>query len=174
MRHASANDARSYWLATLALCIGVLPAGATFAQQEHFPPTAIIVSEKDPPGPDWQVVSGIWTPFEGTFRSSGRGAADISTIVSYQNIRTAQPPTTSLPFAQFTYRARMFNEQASRSSELGVVFQYQDPANYYEVAFSTPGGVLSLRRVINGMVTTLATSSRGTVAPMASHKAGAR
>ncbi len=37
--------------------------------------------------------------------------------------------------------------------------------NYYEVAFSTPGGVLSLRRVINGMVTTLATSSRGTVAP---------
>jgi hypothetical protein len=68
----------------------------------------------------------------------------------------------------------MFNEQASRSSELGVVFQYQDPANYYEVAFSTPGGVLSLRRVINGMVTTLATSSRGTVAPMASHKAGAR
>jgi hypothetical protein len=165
MRHASANHASSYWLATLALCIGVLPAGATFAQQEHFPPTAIIVSEQDPPGPDWQVVSGIWTPFEGTFRSSGRGAADISTIVSYQNIRTAQPPTTNLPFEQFTYRARMFNEQASRSSELGVVFQYQDPANYYEVAFSTPGGVLSLRRVINGVVTTLATSSRGTVAP---------
>jgi hypothetical protein len=50
MRHASANHASSYWLAALALCIGVLPAGATFAQQEHFPPTAIIVSEKDPPG----------------------------------------------------------------------------------------------------------------------------
>jgi hypothetical protein len=165
MRHASANHASSYWLATLALCIGVLPAGATFAQQEHFPPTAVIVSEQDPPGPDWQVVSGIWSPFEGTFRNTGGGAADISTIISYQNVRTGQEPTSNLPFPQFTYRARIFNEQASPSSELGVVFQYQDPANYYEVAFSTPGGVLSLRRVIDGVVTTLATSSRGTVAP---------
>jgi hypothetical protein len=165
MRHAGANHASSYWLATLALCIGLLPAGATFAQQEHFPPTAFIVTEQDPPGPDWQVVSGIWSPVEGTFRSSGGGAADISTIVSYQNVRTAGERTTNLPYPQFTYRVRMFNEQASPSSELGVVYQYQDPANYYEVAFSTPGGVLSLRRVINGVVTTLATSSRGTVAP---------
>jgi hypothetical protein len=165
MRHASANHASSYWLATLALCIGVLPAGATFAQQDQSPPTAFIVSETAPPSPDWQVVSGIWSPFEGTFRSTGGGAADISTIVSYRAIDLPSPATTNLPFEQFTYRARMFNEQRSPSSELGVVFQYQDPVNYYEVVFSTPGGVLSLRRVINGVVTTLATSSRGTFEP---------
>jgi hypothetical protein len=165
MRHAIANHASSYWLATVALCVGMLPAGVTFAQQDHFPPTAFLVTEQDPPGPDWQVVSGIWSPVKGTFRSTGGGAADISTIVSYQHIRSGADPTTNLPYEQFTYRVRMFNEQASPSSELGVVFQYQDPVNYYEVAFSTPGGVLSLRRVINGVVTTLATSSRGTVAP---------
>jgi hypothetical protein len=165
MRHVSANHASSYWLVTMALCIGVLPAGATFAQQDNFPPTFFVVTEKDPGGSDWQSVSGIWTPSEGTFRSSGRGAADISTIVSYPAFRTPEEPTTHLPFEQFTYRARMFNEQGSPSSELGLVFQYQDVANYYEVVLSTPGGVLSLRRVINGVVTTLATSSRGPVAP---------
>jgi hypothetical protein len=149
----------------MALCIGVLPAGATLAQQDNFPPTFFVVTEKDPGGSDWQSVSGIWTPVAGTFRSSGRGAADISTIVSYESFRTAQEPTTNLPFEQFTYRARMFNEQGSPSSELGLVFQYQDVANYYEVVLSTPGGVLSLRRVIDGVITTLATSSRGAIAP---------
>src|SRR5688572_25038436 len=167
MRHARANHASSYWLATVALCMGVLLAGATVAQQDQFPPTAFIVSETfEPPSNTWQVVSGIWSPFEGTFRSTGRGAADISTIVSYRSILAGGGEyTTNLPFEQFTYRARMFNEQGSPSSEVGLVFQYQDPVNYYEVVFSTPGGVLSLRRVINGVVTTLATSSRGTVAP---------
>ena len=43
MRHASANYASSYWLATVALCIGVLPAGTAFAQQDQSPPTAFIV-----------------------------------------------------------------------------------------------------------------------------------
>lgn len=162
---SAADHASSYRLAIVALCIGMLPAGAAFAQQEHFPPTFFVVTEQDPPGPDWQVVSGIWSSVEGTYRSSGGGAANISTIVSYQSIRTAQEPTTNLPFEQFTYRARMFNEQGSPGSELGLVFQYQDVANYYEVSFSTPGGVLSLRRVIDGVVTTLATSSRGTIAP---------
>lgn len=165
MRHVNASHASSYFLATLALCIGMLPAGAAFAQQDNFPPTFFVVTEQDPPGPDWQVTSGIWSPFEGTFRSSGGGVADISTIVSYQNIRTPFEPTPNLPFGQFTYRARMFNEHGAPSSELGLVFQYQDPVNYYEAVFSTPEGVLSLRRVIDGVVTTLATSSRGTVAP---------
>ncbi len=155
----------SRWSAFMIFVAGVLPAGATFAQQEHFPPSAFLVTEQDPPGPDWQVVSGMWSPSEGAYRSSGGGAADISTIVSYEHIRSGVDPTPNLPFEQFTYRARMFNEQGSPSSELGLVFQYQDPVNYYEAIFSTPGGVLSLRRMIDGVVTTLATSSRGTVAP---------
>ncbi|HEY0722700.1 MAG TPA: hypothetical protein VGD41_01630, partial [Pyrinomonadaceae bacterium] len=156
----------SYWLATVALFIDLLSAGATFAQQDQSPPTAFIVQAKYPPSESWQIASGIWSPFEGTFRSTGGGAADISTIDSYRSILAGGgTDTTNLPFEQFTYRARLFNEQGSPSSELGLVFQYQDVANYYEVVFSTPGGVLSLRRVINGVVTTLATSSRGTVAP---------
>ena len=167
MRHASANYASSYWLATVAFCIGVLPAGATFAQQDQSPPTAFIVSDKfEAPSSGWQIASGIWSVFEGTFRSTGGGAADISTIPSYRSILAGGgQDTTNLPFEQFTYRARMFNEQGSPSSELGLVFQYQDVANYYEVGLSTPEGVLSLRRVINGVVTTLATFSRGAVAP---------
>ena len=165
MRHASAKHASSYWLATLVLCIGVLPASATLAQQDNFPPTFFVVTEKDPGGDDWQVASGTWSPVEGIYRSSGGGAADISRITSYPAFRTPQEPTTNLPFEQFTYRARMFNEQSSPSSELGLVFQYQDVANYYEVVLSTPGGVLSLRRVIDGVITTLATFSRGAVAP---------
>lgn len=165
MRHVNASHAGSCLLATLALCIGMLPAGAAFAQQDNFPPTFFVVTEKTPGGEDWQVVSGIWSPVEGTYRSSGSGAADISTIVSYQNFRTPFEPTPNLPFGQFTYRARMFNEQGAPSSELGLVFEYQDPVNYYEAVFSTPEGVLSLRRVIDGVVTTLATSSRGAVAP---------
>jgi hypothetical protein len=165
MRHASAQHVRWYWLAIMALCSGVLPAGAAFAQQDNFPPTFFVVTEKVPGGEDWQVASGIWSPFEDTYRSSGGGAADISTIVSYQNFRTPEPPTPNLPYQQWTYRARMFNEQGSPSSELGLVFLYQDVANYYEVSLSTPEGVLSLRRVINGVVTTIATSSRGAFAP---------
>jgi hypothetical protein len=112
------ESAMSRWSAFMIFVAGVLPAGATFAQQEHFPPSAFLVKEQDPPGPDWQVASGMWSPSEGAYRSSGGGAADISTIVSYEHIRSGDDPTPNLPFEQFTYRARMFNEQGRRVRSL--------------------------------------------------------
>jgi hypothetical protein len=52
----------------------------------------------------------------------------------------------------------MLNQRSGSSTRVGIVYQYRDPGNFYEVLFSPTGSVL-LRDVSNGVGTTVATGT---------------
>jgi hypothetical protein len=56
------------------------------------------------------------------------------------------------------HQTRLLNQGAAATQLAGVVFNYQDVANYDEVVFS-PIGTMLLRRVSGGAATTLRTTS---------------
>jgi hypothetical protein len=155
----------SYSCTALAICLGLLAAGSAFAQSDQEPPTANIVIERfEPPSEDWQVISGVWSFVDGTYRSRGGGATDISRIISYRDLHPAAPPRPTLSFPNYTYRGRVFHEGGPAGSEIGLVFGYRDPTHYHEVVFSTSGvlgGMLRLRRVVNGFAETVNSAGLG-------------
>jgi hypothetical protein len=61
-----------------------------------------------------------------------------------------------VPFGDYRLSAGMLN-QSGGGSTVGLVYGYQDAANYREVIFSA-SGTASLRLVVNGVATTVASS----------------
>jgi hypothetical protein len=145
--------ARSLLLRDVAAFLGLLLCTSfAFSQTDATPPTADIVSENfQPLKAAWQPASGTWSAAKGIYTSSAVGKADIATIVSYRGIHAADPLTSMLPFDRFTFRARIRNHGSESTQRAGVVYQYQDPANYYEAVVG-PSNVLTLQRVTNGAV----------------------
>lgn len=136
----------------------LLTAGA-FAQTDQTPPTAVIVSDDfEPIHETWQTVGGSWSVRNGLYFSNADSG--MSVITSYRGVHPADPPTMTLPFKQFTLRARMRNWGASASDEVGLVYQYQDAANFYEVVLG-PWSTASIRTVVNGVGTLTASGSFG-------------
>ena len=52
----------------------------------------------------------------------------------------------------------MLNQRSGSSTRVGIVYQYQDPGNFYEASFSPTGSVF-VRDVTNGLGTTVATGT---------------
>lgn len=152
-------------VAVCALWVGMLPPRAAVAQAA--PPTETIVDETfNPLAHEWRTESGTWSVSGGTFISSAAGAAaDITTIASYRAPDPQSPPTSKLQFDRFTIRARMFN--SGSGGAVGIVYHYQDAANYHEVRYTNfpDVGELSVRSVIGGNVSKSAATSRVPLPP---------
>ncbi len=103
------------------------------------------------------VVSGTWMKSGGTFNSTAATTA-IATIDSYIPEYADDPPLLEIGAQKFWYRARMLNQRSGSSTRVGIVYQYQDPGNFYEVSFSPTGSVF-IREVRNGLGTTVATGT---------------
>jgi hypothetical protein len=153
--HPQACNSRARALLPLdvVLFLGLLLwTSSALSQSDANPPTAVIVSENFQPLKEaWQRASGRWSAANGIYTSSARGEADIATIVSYRGRRSADPLTSTLPFDRFTFRARIRNQGSESTQRAGVVYQYQDSANYYEAVLD-PSNMLTLQRVSNGAV----------------------
>lgn len=137
----------------VALFFGLLLcANFALAQSDPTPPAAVIVSENfQPVKAAWHRTSGTWSAVNGIYTSSARGESDIVTIGSYRGLRSADPLTAVLPFDRFTFRARVRNHGSVSTHRAGVVYQFQNSANYYEAVVG-PSNVLHLQRVTNGAV----------------------
>jgi hypothetical protein len=134
-------------LAALVCC-----APTSEAMEPDFaPPTIFFVGEPfntpGPPPAEWQAVLGSWSVAGGTYNSDLAGTA-LSTIVEYRSL-SVDPPGTTVPFNNYRVHARMQNQSTAAGSRVGLVYQYQDPANYYEAIFSATG-TASVRRIVNG------------------------
>jgi hypothetical protein len=125
------------------------------------PPTIFFLSEPfntpGPPPADWQAVLGTWSVAGGTYNSAVANTA-LTTIFEYPSLSVAQPPDPNLRFNNYRVHARMMNQSADAGSVVGLVYQYQDSANYYEAIFS-PTGTASVRRMVNGDIVLLASAS---------------
>jgi hypothetical protein len=109
-------------------------------------------------------VSGMWATSGGTFNSMSDTTA-IATIDSYipekffQNCAVpSEDCLTEIDAPKFWYRARMLNERSGSSTRVGLVYLYQDAANFYEATFS-PTGAVFVREITNGVVRTVATGT---------------
>ena len=104
------------------------------------------------------VVSGTWAPSDGTFNSTSTTTRAIATLDSYFPESDSFPKPTQIVAGRFWYRARMLNQHSGSSTRVGVVYQYQDPGNFYEASFSPTGSVF-VREVSNGVGRTVATGT---------------
>lgn len=103
------------------------------------------------------IVSGVWQSSGGTFNSRST-ATSIATIDSYLPEWNFNPPPTEIDASKFFFRARMLNERSGSNTRVGIVYLYQDSANFHEASFS-PTGAVEIRDVVNGVSTTVATGT---------------
>jgi hypothetical protein len=141
----------------------LVPSAASAMDSGYVPPIAFYVQEQFatsgglPVEPRyWESVGGSWQAVAGTYDSTVAAPTAVSTIFEYFiNPFDESEPT---PRNSFTLRARVLNQGAAATQLAGIVFNYQDAANYDEVVLS-PTGTMLLRRVSGGAATTLRTSS---------------
>jgi hypothetical protein len=151
----------------MSVLMAMLAVGSNLAfalDSGYHPPTAVYVSEQfgaadsapfDPPS--WEPVGGSWKAAGGTYDNTLPAQTAVSTITEYQINPIASPPTTEVS-STFTYYARMLNKGAAATQLIGVVYDYHDTANYYEAVFS-PTGTMFVRRVLDGTMTGVVTTS---------------
>lgn len=96
--------------------------------------------------------SGQWSVVNNTYVNS----AVQQTNVSLAPIHTGPSPQNG-DTMEYTFRANMLNPYGASGNQVGIVFNYQG-TTYTEVVFSSIG-VIKLNRVVNRVVTTVATAS---------------
>lgn len=115
------------------------------------PPTAYdLLEDFTPPelvNDTWQPLSGSWSASDGTYDSK-------------QAVPTALTIVHSLPPSQEPYavHARIFNQSGQPGAFAGIVLQFDDPLNYYEVVLEQVDAFhfARIRQVSNGVATTIA------------------
>jgi hypothetical protein len=98
--------------------------------------------------------SGQWSVVNGTYRNSAVQQTNVTLAPIHTTDSTPPGDATTV----FTFRARMLNPYANAGNLVGIVFNYEDGANYSEVVFS-PKGTAKVNRVEHGALSTLATAS---------------
>lgn len=101
----------------------------------------------------WVRHTGSWSISGGKFVDGQMGSADIATVADYDSF-TVPWPTMQSAYALDVY-ARIQNPG---NSSVGVVYDFQDLANYHEVSFSATG-VATVRSVIDGVAETVNTGT---------------
>jgi hypothetical protein len=144
-------------LVTLAL---LLFAPTSLAQIFFFePPTGILLahdfSRADLLARHWQPITGTWSATSGTYNSTTAASTALTIVFAYPNPERADDLPV-IPFSHYRLRARMRNARAS--GVVGIVYQYQDAANYYEAVVS-PDGTAALRRIQNGVISPVASAT---------------
>jgi hypothetical protein len=149
----------SRWPAfVLSIAIPVfLSLAAHAADGNYSPPIAKVAQYEFTDGQAPGVVSGAWATSGGTFNSRSTATA-IATIDSYVPAHADDPADTEINAKSFWYRARMLNERSGSTTRVGIVYLYQDAANFYEASFS-PTGSISVREITNGVGRTVATGT---------------
>jgi hypothetical protein len=156
MKHR--NSCASVLLWSLAFCISAKaiapPSG----------PTAVIAQYDFSDAADGSTLplarqAGTWSISGGKLNSSAGTISDIAVITEYDPLdERIGTPSPTLDRSEFTYHARIQNLWSARGNVAGVVYNYQDRSNYYEVVFNSTG-TAQLRTVRNGMFTIVATAS---------------
>jgi hypothetical protein len=154
--------AMSRWPAFM-LFIGVavwseLPAQIQDEMANYWKPIAGLARYEFNEGQTLAVVSGTWATSGGTFNSTSTTTRAIATIDSYIPEFEDRPEPPEIFAGKFWYRARMLNQRSGSSTRVGIVYQYQDPSNFYEASFSPTGSVF-VRDVTNGVGRTVATGT---------------
>jgi hypothetical protein len=138
--------------------VALLPAFALAQDSGFAPPTAVtFFDDFDSSAPlpaNWQIDAGNWVASNGTYNSQSVAPFARTTITEYVNpLRPDHPPNTIL--APYTLRARVRIPSGGVRQLAGVVFDYEDEANFREAVFSS-SGTWQLRKVSFGVSTTFA------------------
>jgi hypothetical protein len=158
------ESAMSRWTAfILFIAVAVwseLPAQVQDEGSNYYPPFAVLARYDFTEGEFFKplgAVAGTWVASGGTFNSTSATPA-LATIDSYipQNVFFDDLPEINAN--PFFYRAGMLNQSSGSSTRVGIVYQYQDAANFYEASFSPTGSVF-VREVANGLSRTVATGT---------------
>lgn len=137
-----------------------LPAQVQDEGSNYYPPVALLAQYDFTEGQFFKTlsaVSGTWATSAGTLNSTSTTTA-IATIDSYIPQTVFHESLPEISAGKFWYRARMLNQRSGSSTRVGIVYQYQDAGNFYEVSFS-PAGSVFVRDVSNGLATTVATGT---------------
>jgi len=97
--------------------------------------------------------SGTWNVSGGTLNSTAVGPSD---IVAFSEDCKGNDVGQDLG-TDYVYSARLLNEFGAAGNLVGLVYDYQDTGNYYEVVFSSTG--VQLNKVFEGVRTAVATST---------------
>jgi hypothetical protein len=155
----------SRWPAfALFMALGVwseLPAQVQDEGANYRPPVATLAQYEFTEGQHFAplgAVSGTWATSAGTLNSTSATTRAIATIDSYEPRTVFDDDLPEISAGKFWFRARMLNQRGGSSTRVGIVYQYQDPGNFYEVSFS-PTGAVFVRDVSNGVARTVATGT---------------
>jgi hypothetical protein len=150
----------------LLACVLLTAIGITHAADSGFvPPTSVYMhtdfDESDSPfNPEsWQAEAGSWRASGGTYNNTSVGPTSLTIITEYYPNPNG-PPNQSVNDSSvgFHYRARIRSAGTGIEELAGVVYNYIDAANYYEVLFSADG-TAAVRRMLNGTVSVVTSTS---------------
>lgn len=121
------------------LLAGILPAAA---------PAAGSYSENfdDGQAQNWSTVGGAWTVTGGYYTNN---VSQIERTIAVYNGTTWQ--------TGYTYSVKVFSDWEASGNQVGVVYNYKDASNYYEVLFNMPGTAV-MNKVIGGTRITVASA----------------
>jgi hypothetical protein len=154
--------------ASLRLFIAIVlccTSTVVFAADSGFvPPTSVYMhtdfDEADSPfSPHpWEPATGAWLASGGSYNSITSVMTALTTMAEYSPNPNG-PPTAEVEDALFgfQYRARVLNRGTATDQLAGLVYNYIDAANYYEVIFSSHG-TATVRRVLDGTVSIVTSS----------------
>jgi hypothetical protein len=95
----------------------------------------------------WDVAAGSWAADGRTYNVTTPAARSIANINVYFPPISGESPYQTLD--DYVYGVRLMNPSPDAQTRVGFVYNFQDPANYYELVFS-PTGMAQVRRVIAG------------------------
>jgi hypothetical protein len=149
--------------AWLVLSVTLVVANVATALDSGFDPPLAVYYRTDFPAATtpslpnaWQIETGSWLAANGTYNSTTAARTAISTIFEYFPDPNG-PPSDSIT-QPVIYRARMMNQSSDAASLVGMVYAVRDTNNYAEVVFS-PNGTATMRRAINGTISTVLSTS---------------
>jgi hypothetical protein len=145
----------------IALC-SFLPLTQALALTDQEPPLAVIATDDfSPMSQAWQPVSGNWAAADKNYAVAFNPETSLSTITQYRNLDPAAPPDSQLRQQNYIVRARVQSTGTNDTEQLGIVYGYQDPQNYYEATLSGEGG-LRVFTIVDGVAHSAAPDIGGT------------
>ena len=101
-----------------------------------------------------------WVVASGEYQQQNRVESAASIVESYHlGTYSYFEPGVGLTNYKFSVTARP--EALSLNDDIGVMFRYQDPQNYYRYSLNARMGTSRLEKIVGGVFTPLATDSRG-------------
>lgn len=143
---------------TIAFILLLLGPALALGQSDVRPPSWPVVADNFPAGDpfpqQWLPIAGTWSMSGDVYNSTAAVQSAISTLTFYDGLAPDDPGSSTLQYDEFDLRARLRNPRSEAGTLVGVVYHFQDAANFYEAVFS-PTGTASIRRMVNGAMSTV-------------------